>query len=53
MPNRYRQGTVTITLRIPAELREKLKRQAKSSKTSVNCGAGSKSSPKSPLRTRS
>ena len=36
MPNRYRAGTVTITLRIPAELRETLKRQAQSRETSVN-----------------
>ena len=36
MPNRYRSGTVTITLRIPAELRAKIREQAAARKTSVN-----------------
>ena len=36
MPNRYRAGTAVITLRIPVDLKEKLKRQAASRGTSVN-----------------
>ena len=36
MPNRYRSGTVTITLRIPAELRARVRLQAAARATSVN-----------------
>ena len=36
MPNRYRPGTVTITLRIPAELRARIRQQAAARRTSVN-----------------
>ena len=36
MSNRYRPGTVTITLCIPAELRARIRQQAAARRTSVN-----------------
>lgn len=36
MPNQYRPGTITITLRIPSELRARIRVLAAARKTSVN-----------------